>query len=73
MTHEYMTIEDMLWAAIQGKDVWHAPASRTDVVEMMRDTLVEWLREAEGRAAEFDHVERADQFRSLRQIAEELP
>lgn len=73
VTRDYVTIEDLLWDAIQGRSVWAAERARDDIVEMLRDTLVEWLREAEGRALEFDHEERAEQIRVIKQLAEELP
>jgi hypothetical protein len=70
---EYMTVEDVLFAVVQGKDVWANATYRTDLVKQLRDTVVEWLREAEARASEFDHAERVERFRQLRVATEEAP
>lgn len=66
-------IEDAFLAIANGDAAWREPGFKRDTIEALKARLLEFLVEAESRALEFDHVERAGEYRRLHREIELLP
>lgn len=59
-----LTEQEIVSAATRGEIPWHPVSQREEVLD--------FLREAEGRAMEFDHIERADRISMVIGLVEEM-
>lgn len=69
----FESVEDVVRAVIDGGSIWRDPSIRKDAVGFLRHAILEFLIEAETRAMEFGHSERAGRYLALQKEIEGLP